>query len=144
MPALRDFLARFRPAGPPGAAARAGVPADRSGELEAEVGPVLTLLESTDAECERIIAQARRDAGQITAAAQAQAAAIAADAGQRARAAREEAARQVVTMARDEAAGTVDSARQQARNTRELARQRMPALVSRAVDAIRQLQRDGT
>lgn len=34
MPALRDFLARFRPAGPPGAAARAGVPADRSRELE--------------------------------------------------------------------------------------------------------------
>ena len=47
-------------------------------------------------------------------------------------------------MARDEAGGTVDSARQQARNTRELARQRMPALVSQAVDAIRQLQRDGT
>ena len=133
MPALRDFLARFRPAGPPGAAARAGVPADRSCELEAEVGPVLALLGSTDAECERIIAQARRDAGQITAAAQAEAAAIAADAGQRARAAREEAARQVVAMARDEAAETV-AMRQAAgqRTRRELAGQRMPALVSRA------------
>ena len=144
MPALRDFLARFRPAGPPGAAARAGVPADRSRELEAEVGPVLALLESTDAERMRIIAQARRDADQITAAARAEAAAIAADAEQRAERAREQAAQQVVASAREETAGTVDSARQQAMNTQELARQRMPALVSRAVDAIRQLQRDGT
>jgi len=107
MPALRDFLARFRPAGPPGAAARAGVPADRSGELAAEVGPVLALLESTDAERERIIAQARRDAGQITAAARAEEAAIAADAGRRARAARAEAARQAMALARDEAARAV-------------------------------------
>jgi nucleotide-binding universal stress UspA family protein len=144
MPALRDFLARFRPAGPPGAAARAGVPADRSRELEAEVGPVLALLESTDAERERIIAQARRDAGQITAEAQAEAAAIAADAEQRAKRAREEAARQVVALARDEAAGTVEGARQQAIRTRELARQRMPALVSQAVETIWQLQCDST
>ncbi|MGO8896046.1 MAG: hypothetical protein ACLP8X_02345 [Streptosporangiaceae bacterium] len=64
MPALRDFLAHLRPAGPPGAPARAGVSADRTRELEAEVGSVLALLESTDAERERIIAQARRDADQ--------------------------------------------------------------------------------
>src|SRR5512135_1507062 len=50
---LRDFLARFRPAGTPGAA-RAGVPADRPAELEAEVGPVLALLAGTDAECGRL------------------------------------------------------------------------------------------
>ena len=140
MPPLRDFLARFRPAGTPGAARRAGVPADRSLELEAEVGPVLALLDSTNAERERIIAQARRDAGQITAAAQAEAAAIAADAGQRAMAAREEAGRQVMALALDEAARAVDSARQEAARTGELARQRMPALVSRAVDTIRRLE----
>ena len=140
MPALRDFLTRFRSAGPPGAAARAGVPADRSGELEAEVGPVLALLESTDAERERIIAQARRDAGQITAAARAQAAAIAADAGRRATAARVQTARQAMVLARDGAARAVDSAMRQAMRTRELAGQRMPALVSRAVDTIRQLE----
>jgi hypothetical protein len=136
---LRDFLARFRPAGTPGAA-RAGVPADRSLELEAEVGPVLALLDGTYAERGRIVAQARRDADWIVAAAEREAAAIAADAGQRARAAREEAARQVMALARDEAARTVGSARQQATRTRELARQRMPALVNRTVDTIRQLQ----
>jgi hypothetical protein len=74
---LRDFLSRFRPAGAPGAA-RVGVPADRSRELEAELGPVLALLAGTDAECRRIITRARRDAEQITAEARAEAAAIAA------------------------------------------------------------------
>ena len=67
MPQLRDFFSRFRPAGAPGAAARAGVPADRLREREAEVGPVLALLDSTEAECERIVGQARRDAGVIMA-----------------------------------------------------------------------------
>jgi len=143
MPRLPDFLARFRPAGPPGAAARAGVPADRSRELEAEVGPVLTLLESVAAERARVIDQARRDAEQITAAARAEAAAIAADAERRAVAAREEAARQAVALAVDDAATAVHSARQQAARTRELARQRMPDLVGRTVNAIRQLDSAG-
>jgi vacuolar-type H+-ATPase subunit H len=143
MPQLRDFLARFRPAGSPGAA-RAGVPADRSRELKAEVGPVLTLLDGTDAECERIIAQARREAEQIMAAARAEAAVIAAAAGQRAEEAREEAVRQVMALARDEASQNMAGARRQALQTRELARQRMPALVSRAVEEIRQLRPAGT
>jgi vacuolar-type H+-ATPase subunit H len=138
MPQLRDFLARFRAAGPPGAAS-AGVPADRSRELEAEVEPVLTLLASTNAECEHIIGQARRDAEQITAAARAEAAAVAADAERRAQAARDEAARQAMAVALDEAARAEDRARQQAVRTRELARQRMPDLVGRTVDSIRHL-----
>lgn len=142
MPQLRDFLARFRSAGPPGAAALAGVPADRSRALEAEVGPVLVLLQSTDAQRDRMIAQARRDAGQILAAARAEAAAIAADAARRAQVAREEAARQVMARALDEAARDIDSARQQAARTRELARKRIPALAARAVDSIRHLQPD--
>jgi F0F1-type ATP synthase membrane subunit b/b' len=43
------------------------MPTDRSRELEAEVSPVLSLLDGTDAERECIIAQARREAEQITA-----------------------------------------------------------------------------
>ena len=103
------------------------------------MGPVLTLLESTDAERDRIIALACRAAEQITAAARAEAAAIAADTERRARVAREEAARQVTALALDEAARAVDSARQQADRTRELARQRMPDMVGRTVDLIRHL-----
>jgi vacuolar-type H+-ATPase subunit H len=141
MPELRDFLARFRPAGAPGTA-RAGVPADRARELEAEVGPVLALLEGAEAQCKRIIAQARLDAGQITVAAQAEAAVIAADAGRHAAAAREEAAWQAMASAREEAATTVHGARQQAARTRELARERMSVLVGHAVEAIRHLGPD--
>jgi vacuolar-type H+-ATPase subunit H len=140
MPPLRDFLTRFRPAGSPGAAARAGVPADRSGELESEVAPVLALLDDTQAERDRLITQARHEAEQIVAAARSAAGAIAADAAQRAETAREQAARQVMTAARRQAARTADQARHQAAQVSELARQRMPALVSRAIDTIRQLQ----
>jgi vacuolar-type H+-ATPase subunit H len=144
MPALRDFLARFRPAGSPGAAARAGVPADRSRELEAELGPVLALMDGTDATRERIIDQARRDAEQIVAGARDRAAVIAADAERRAESAREEAARQVMARAQDEAARAVAAAGQEAARTRQLAGQRMPALVSQAVDTIRQLRFEGS
>ena len=141
MPDLRDFLSRFRPAGAPGAA-RAGVPADRRRELEAEVAPVLALLAGTQAEGERIIAQARQDAGQLAGEAAAEAAAIAADAGRRAAAARENAARQIEAAARDEAATARRDAEHQAAATRELAARRMPAMADRAVDAIRQLKAD--
>jgi len=141
MPPLRDFLTRFRPAGSPGAAARAaGVPADRSGELEAEVAPVLALLDDTAAERERLITQARREAEQIVAAARSAAGAIAADTAQRAQAVREQAAGQVMTAAREQAAKTAEDARRQAAQIRELARQRTPALVSRIVGTIRQLE----
>jgi len=140
MPPLRDFLTRFRPAGAPGAAARAGVPADRSGELESEVTPVLTLLDDTQADRERLIAQARRDAEQIVAAARSAAGAIAADAAQRASRVREQAAQQAMAAAREQAARATEAASQQAAQIRELARQRMPALVSQIVGTIRQLQ----
>lgn len=67
MPQARDFLDRFRPAGAPGAASRAAVPADRTAELASELVPVLALLAGTDAECDRIITAARRDAEQTAA-----------------------------------------------------------------------------
>ncbi len=140
MPPLRDFLTRFRPAGSPGAAARAGVPADRSGELEAEVASVLARLDESEAERGRLIAQARRDAEQIVAAARSAADAIAADGAQRAETVREQAAQQVVAAARTQADRTTQVATEQAAQIRELARERMPALVGRIVGTIRQLR----
>jgi regulator of protease activity HflC (stomatin/prohibitin superfamily) len=59
MPDLRNFLSRFRPAGTPGAPTRGGVPADRVAEREAEIQPVLELLEETRTQAERIRAAAR-------------------------------------------------------------------------------------
>jgi vacuolar-type H+-ATPase subunit H len=140
MPPLRDFLTRFRPAGSPGAAARAGVPTDRSGELEAEVAPVLARLDDTEAGGERLIAQARCDAEQTVATARSAAGTIAADAAQRAATVREQVAQQVLAAAREQAARTTRDATQQASQIRELAQQRMPALVSQIVGTIRQLK----
>ncbi len=140
MPQVRDYLDRFRPAGAPGAASRAGVPADRLHEFAEELAPVLAALDGTDAECARIVAQAHDEAQRITAAAAAQAAAILADAGQRARTAREEAARQSLAAARAAAATAVADAEQQAAAVRELAERRIPVLAGYAVGMIRQLR----
>jgi vacuolar-type H+-ATPase subunit H len=143
LPQLRDFLERFRPAGAPGAAASAGVPADRSRELEAELGPVLALLEGVDAECARIVARARHDAGQIIAAARDGAAVDLADVDQRARSARDEVMREILAVARAEAAAAVADAARQASRERKLAGQRIPALVATAVGLVRELGSPG-
>lgn len=143
MPPLRDFLSRFRPAGAPGAAARAGVPVDRERELEAEVIPVLTLLDGTRDDCTAIIGQARRDADGITASARAEAAAIRADGDQRASAARNEAARRLADAAAADAAAMVAAAQRQQARIGELARARMPAMVTLGVEEIWRLAMDG-
>lgn len=142
MPQVRDFLDRFRPAGAPGAAARAGVPADMSGARMAELAPVLALLSETDAECGSIIAQAERDARQVVAEARARASAIAAAAERRARAAHDRAARQSLAQARAETGEAEAAAARQAARVRELAAERIPALVSQAVDLVRNLPPD--
>jgi F0F1-type ATP synthase membrane subunit b/b' len=134
---MRDFLDRFRPAGAPGSAARAGVPADRTRELAAELEPVLTLLADLHAECERIVADAKQEASRIAADARSAGAAIAADADRQARAARAEAAGQVLAGARAQAREAAAEAERQARQLRGHAAGRMPALVARAVSLVR-------
>lgn len=138
MPGLRDYLDRFRPAGGPGAGT-AGVPADRSSELHAELTMVLALLDGVHAECASAVAQARRDAERIVAAARGEAAAVADVADRRARMACDEAAREVLAAARAEAAATVARADHQASQVRAHAPQRIPALVGRAVGLVRGL-----
>lgn len=103
MPQLGDFLNRFRPAGAPGAASRAGVPADRAAELSAELEPVLAMLAATDGECARLVAEAEQEAGRIAADARDQAAGIAADAERLADDARAAAAAEVLAAAREQA-----------------------------------------
>lgn len=103
MPQLGDFLNRFRPAGAPGAATRAGVPADREAELSAELGPVLAMLEGADAECVRLAAEARREADRTVADAREEAASISAYSARQAEEARAEAAAEVLASARESA-----------------------------------------
>ncbi len=75
-----DFLERFRPAGTPGAAARPGVPADRSADAAAELTPLLMLLDDIQDEAQRIRADAAARADEIRRAARRQAEQIVAQA----------------------------------------------------------------
>ena len=76
----RNFLERFRPAGTPGAAARPGVPADRSADAAAELTPLLMLLDDVQDEAQRIRADAAARADEICRAARRQAEQIVAQA----------------------------------------------------------------
>lgn len=62
MARVRDYLDRFRPAGAPGAASGAGVPADRRADLDVELRPVFAALTEVEQECARIREQADRRA----------------------------------------------------------------------------------
>ncbi|HEX9033118.1 MAG TPA: hypothetical protein VF834_14860 [Streptosporangiaceae bacterium] len=143
MPQLGDFLSRFRPAGAPGAASRAGVPADRTAELSAELEPVLALLAETEAECNRIVAQAHAQAIQIADDTRAQVAAIAADGTQRALAARGAAADAVIAAARAEAAEITRSAAELAASRSGPAEEDIEDLVRTAVRIVQSMPDGG-
>jgi hypothetical protein len=142
MTQTRDFLDRFRPAGAPGAAARAGVPADRVRELAAEIEPVLALLDDVHAEYEQILGEAHRTAARIAAEAHTEVMRIERDGQRRARAARDEAAAAVLAQARAEARQAAAVADRQALGVRRLAKRRMPELVAAAVRLVRAGQDD--
>jgi hypothetical protein len=99
VPTLGDFLSRFRAIGAPGSASRPGVPADRAGELRAELAPVFAMLAAADAQCAATIADGRQTAAQVAGDAADQAARIAADGRERAEAARATAASGVLAAA---------------------------------------------
>lgn len=64
---VRDVLHSFRPAGAPGAAGAAGVPADRSADLAAELEPVFAQLASTEQECANTAVRASEAAAKVRA-----------------------------------------------------------------------------
>jgi vacuolar-type H+-ATPase subunit H len=136
MPGLRDALDRFRRAGTPGPAARAGVPADRAADLAAELGPVLARLDRTQAECRPLRDSAIREADQIRLEARQQAARLVADARRGAEAARAQVA--AAEQGRSEAAGAdvMAQASRQAAHIRSVAELRMPVYVARVVELL--------
>jgi vacuolar-type H+-ATPase subunit H len=121
MPTLRDLLRRWRPADAPGAAARAGVPCDRTPQPELELADVLGARQSVQAEC-RTIRDAARDAHLTTMRAQKKAQAIIGDAR---------------TTAAAERAVIVADAERLAARIRARADQRMPATIARAVELVK-------
>lgn len=143
MPHMWDFLSRFRPAGAPGAG-RAAVPADRSRQLESELGPVLMLLDPSSAEGSEIVAAARRDAEQILRVARGQADGIRAAAQEHAAASVARLVREAVAAARAEATAIASAGAAEAAAITERARQRLPLLSDRAVALVRNLGEPGS
>lgn len=143
LPQFRDFLARLRPAGAPGAASRVGVAADRVRERSAELEPVLAMLAGAQAECAAIVAEARRDARRIAEKAQEQAAMASAEARRRAEAARAEAVAEVLAAARQQAARAARGATPRVRQPDDVTEQRIEELVSAAVEMVRRLPGEG-
>jgi len=142
LPQFRDFLARFRPAGSPGAASRVGVAADRVRELSAELEPVLALLAPAHAECERILAGAGADARRIMGEAREHAAAVATAAQRRAEAVRAAAAEEVLAAARDQASALIQDAAQRAQEPRRDDERQVSDLIATAVGLVKALPRE--
>ncbi|GAA2895560.1 hypothetical protein [Streptomyces mexicanus] len=140
---LRDFLARFRPTGTPGAGV-AGVPADRAGERAAELEPSLALLADVQQEATRIRAAADREAEAIRQGAAREATVIVEAARARVAQMRQEAALAVRRAAQEEVRRIRSAGDRTAAQVHERASQRLPALVDRVVaDALELGDRPG-
>jgi hypothetical protein len=132
-----DILRRFRPAGAPGAAAVAGVPADRVAEAAAELGPVLDLLAEVEAACAELREAGRRDADATLARAREQAAGVIASARMRAEGERAATAARARAEAEGESARRLAGAERDAAEVLERAERRMPGYVARVVAMVR-------
>jgi hypothetical protein len=137
MPRARDFLARFRPVGTPGAAASAGVPADRVVEAAAELEPLFAMLADTEARAEGIRASADQRIVENHRLAAEQATEVLAQARLRADAERANASAKARAIADQEVAKELAAAEDQAARIHESANALMDAQVAEIVAAVR-------
>ncbi|MEU8514638.1 hypothetical protein AB0C76_24025 [Kitasatospora sp. NPDC048722] len=129
---FRDFLARFRPTGTPGAPT-VGVPADRAAELAAELEKPLGGLTGTQVEAEAVRAEGAQEAERVRQEAARNAARIVELAHARAPKVRAEAAAAAGNAAKVRAAELSAAGEQAVSLVRARTGERMPALVERAV-----------
>lgn len=139
MPRVRDLLYRFRPAGAPGAAGGAGVPADRGAALTAELDWLFALLASTDVECAAIVAQAEGDARALRAADAERARNLVTQARDQAPADRAAAAVRLQRVADADISAALAGAEREARELRTRAEERTASVVDRVVHAVQEL-----
>lgn len=133
MPSSRGFLDRFRASGTPGAAAGAGVPADRVAERDAELAGVFEQLSGTEAEAERLRRESERRAEEITAVANERARRLLQDARHEAESDRRAEASRIAAIAEDETATTLTQAEAEAARIRAHAEQVLPGYVDRVM-----------
>jgi flagellar biosynthesis/type III secretory pathway protein FliH len=137
MPRVSDLLDRFRPAGAPGPAGAAGVPAGRGAAAQEEPGPVFAALSTVEHQCAALGEAARTAARELTEQAQREAAELIRRAQADAEAERAQAAARLRTAAEDELAGLVARAEAEAREIRERTAHRLPALVELVLAHVR-------
>jgi hypothetical protein len=139
MPRVRDLLYRFRPAGAPGAAGGAGVPADRGAGLAVELDWLFAQLAPTDVECATIVALAEGDARARRAADVERARNLVMQARGRVLPERAAAAVRLRRLAEADISGAVAGAEREASELRARAVERTPAFVDSVVQAVRAL-----
>lgn len=136
MPASRGFLERFRASGTPGAAAGAGVPADRSAEREVELAALFERLAAVEATAAQIRSDGEDRADQHQQAAIAQSRQTLASARQQAEVERREAAARISARAQHETQQALDRAQAEADAIAQHARQETPTYVDRVVGEV--------
>ncbi|HEV7187340.1 MAG TPA: hypothetical protein VGN28_05545 [Blastococcus sp.] len=136
MPSARELLQRFRPVGTPGAAAPAGVPADRATELSRELQPVFDELATTTEEVGRIRAAAAEQARVRRDGAAEEARRIVQTARLQAEAERADTAARILRRAEQETATAMADASRQAADITGRARARSAGYIQRIVDEV--------
>ncbi len=130
---VERILERLRPAGAPGTAAAAGVPADRVAERAAELEPVLARLDPVQARCERLRSDAAAEVARRRRVAAEESRQLLAEARRAAQAERAAAAAAVERAVEAEAAAARLAAERDAAAVRERAASRLDQLVDRVV-----------
>lgn len=133
----RELLERFRPAGTPGAASAAGVPADRRDAVTAELEPVFAALADVERECDVLLDTARANAARRSAEAARRAGAILAAARADAPAERATAATQRRRAQEADLDLIVATGRSAARGEERAAGEHLPDVVAAVVAAVR-------
>ena len=127
--AFAGILRQFR-SGVPGAPVSAGVPVDRRAELEAELAPVLALLEQPQREADAIVSAARAEADRRRAVATEAATQFVAQARAAAAAEQRRAAADRLAGADAERRSLLDAAAAEADRIDRKAQERVPSLVT--------------
>jgi vacuolar-type H+-ATPase subunit H len=136
MPGSRGFLDRFRASGTPGAAAGAGVPADRVAERDAELAGIFSRLEQTETEAARIRADGAERSEKAHATAGERARRMVAAARHDAESERRDAAASIAALTERETRETLEAAERDAAAVRAHAAARTPDLVETVLDQV--------
>ena len=133
MAAVGDILRRFRFHGVPGAPAPAGVPVDRSAEIEAELSPVFSLLEAAQIRATALVEEATAETARRRAAGAEQARRILVQARSEADAARAESAAVRLAQAEGRRRALAVGARHETERIARVSAERAPELVEELV-----------